>query len=541
MGGMTIHYPDRPAPAVPARRALLKAGIAGASLFVPGSPALIWAQTPQGPQLLRLPKIALVIGNAKYRQSPLKNPVNDARAIGESLIALGFDVTVRLEADRPAMDRAISAYVDTLAQRKCVGLFYYAGHGIQLAWKNYLLPIDANVESAADVQQQGFELNSLIAGLTRAANPMNLIILDACRDNPFGTGKAPEQKGLSQMDAPIGTLLAYATAPGNTASDGNGANGLYTENLLKEMQVKDAKVEDVFKRVRLAVRRASRGAQIPWESTSLEDDFYFLPPGAVRAPDAAEKARLFTEELVVWESIQGAATATPLETYLRRFPSGRFSELAQLRLDQLLTLEGEKPVRIAPATGNPFTAGTARADTAFRLGDTYAYRVFDRSTGAVMVRRVQTVTQIGEGEIVFNNGQAATDLLGNPKRTPDGRKFTDAQFQPLEYAVGKQWTTRFRLVNQNGVEIDSEFSFRIVGRERIAVPAGSFDCYRVEGRGISRPLHGSFSATLLNNYWMAPLQCRRAIKNEIERISYGPRGREVLENNRLELESFKQA
>lgn len=538
---MTIHLPDRPAPALPARRALLKAGIAGASLFVPGAPALIWAQTPQGPQLLKLPKIALVIGNAKYRQSPLKNPVNDARAIGESLIALGFDVTVRLEADRPAMTSAISAYVDALAQRKCVGLFYYAGHGIQLAWRNYLLPIDANVESAADVQQQGFELNSLIAGLTRAANPMNLIILDACRDNPFGAGKAPEQKGLSQMDAPIGTLLAYATAPGNTASDGSGANGLYTENLLKEMQVKDAKVEDVFKRVRLAVRRASQGAQIPWESTSLEDDFYFLPPGAVRAPDDAEKARLFTEELKVWESIQGAAAATPFETYLRRFPSGRFSELAQLRLDQLLTLEGEKPVRIAVATGNPFTAGTARADTAFRLGDTYAYRVFDRGSGAEMARRVQTVTQIGDSEIVFNNGQAATDLLGNPKRTPDGRKFTDAQFQPLEYAVGKQWTTRFRLVNQNAVEIDTEFSFRIVGRELISVPAGTFDCYRVEGKGISRPLHGSFSATLLNNYWMAPAQCRRAIKNEIERIGYNPRGREVLENNRLELESFKQA
>ena len=538
---MTTHHPDRPPPAVPARRALLKVGIAGASLFIPGSPALVWAQTAQGPELLKLPKIALIIGNGNYRQSPLKNPVNDARAIGESLIRLGFDVTVRLEADRPAMTSAISAYVGALARRKCVGLFYYAGHGIQLAWKNYLLPIDANVESTADVQQQGFELNSLIGGLTRAANPLNLIILDACRDNPFGAGKEPEQKGLSQMDAPISTLLAYATSPGNTASDGAGSNGLYTEHLLKEMQVKDAKVEDVFKRVRLAVRRASKGAQIPWESTSLEDDFYFLPPGSISKPDDAEKARQFTEELKVWESIQGAAAAIPFETYLRRFPSGRFSELAQLRLDQLLTQEGEKPVRIAPATGNPFTAGTARADTAFRLGDTYTHRVYDRSTGAERGRRVQTVTQIGDSEIVFNNGQAATDLLGNPKRTPDGRKFTDAQFQPLEYAVGKQWSTRFRLLNQNGVEIDTEFNFRIVGRELISVPAGTFDCYRVEGKGISRPLHGSFSATLLNNYWMAPAQCRRAIKNEIERIGYNPRGREVLENNRLELESFKQA
>ena len=118
------------------------------------------------------------------------------------------------------------------------------------------------------------DLNVLLQGLTRANNPMNVVILDACRDSPFGRRVPVEQKGLSQFDAPPGSLLAYATSPGNVASDGEGANGLYTENLLRELKVPEAKIEDVFKRVRLNVRRRSNGQQIPWESTSLEEDFY---------------------------------------------------------------------------------------------------------------------------------------------------------------------------------------------------------------------------------------------------------------------------
>ena len=527
-------------PAARGRRSWIKAGLAGAGLFLPATHAWVWAQTPQGAQLLKLPKIALVIGNGKYRQSPLKNPVNDARAIGETLTSLGFEVTIRLDAERAAMDTAIAAYVDTLARRKCVGLFYYAGHGIQLAWKNYLLPVDASVTSIADVQKQGVELNALIGGLTKASNPFNLIILDACRDNPFGEGKAPDQKGLSQMDAPLGTLLAYATAPGNTASDGEGANGLYTESLLKEMKVRDAKVEDVFKRVRLAVRRASRGVQIPWESTSLEDDFYFLPPGSAARPDDAERARLFAEELKLWESIEDAAKVAPFESYLRRFPSGQFSELAQLQLDRLLAQEGEKPAQIAPSTGNPYTAGSARADTAFKVGDLYIYRVFDRATGTQTRRAINRVTEITGQEVIYNKGQFTTDLLGNLKRAADGRRHTGYQGFPTEFAIGKKWTTRFHLVTANRTEIQSEYLYRITGKETVTVAAGTFDCYRIEGKGISRPLHGSGSTTLLHNYWMAPTVCRRPIRSETERIAYYQRGRQELQNERFEMESFNQ-
>lgn len=241
------------------RRTFLQSGIATASIFLPAPVAWVWAQSEGAAKLLRAPKQALVIGNSSYKTSPLKNPANDARAIGAALKSAGFDVTTQLDAPYAELAQAVRAYTQLLAQRQAVGLFYFAGHGLQLAWRNYMVPVDANVRTATDIQSQCVELGDLLAGIAKARNPLNVIILDACRDNPFGGLAGVDQKGLSQMDAPPSTLLAYATAPGNVASDGDGANGLYTEHLLKEISVPDAKVEDVFKRVRLHVRRRTNG------------------------------------------------------------------------------------------------------------------------------------------------------------------------------------------------------------------------------------------------------------------------------------------
>jgi uncharacterized caspase-like protein len=245
--------------------------------------------------LLRATKQALVMGNSRYQHAPLKNPVNDANGMAEALKSTGFGVTLALDLGQSAMQDAIRSYTDSLARTKSVGLFYFAGHGAQLAWRNYLIPVDTEIGDIQELRDRGVDVNSLIEGIRKAGNPMNMIILDACRDNPFGRGGVArlDQKGLSQLDAPPGTLLAYATAPGNTAIDGEGTHGLYTEHLLKEIKVPEAKVEDVFKRVRLAVRRRSNGLQIPWESTSLEEDFYFVPPQALStlADEEAERER----------------------------------------------------------------------------------------------------------------------------------------------------------------------------------------------------------------------------------------------------------
>jgi uncharacterized caspase-like protein len=269
-------------------------------------PLAAWADAAA---LNALPRSALVLGNAAYRGvEPLANPVNDAKAIAARLGDMRFQVAARTDASRGEMESAIREYVDSLAKSRGVGLFYFAGHGFQMAWRNYLVPVDAAVSKGEDVAKNTVDLTLVLEGLRRAGNPMNVVILDACRDNPFGAD-ARSGKGLSQVDAPVGTLLAYATSPGNTASDGDGANGLYTENLLREMRAPDAKIEDIFKRVRLNVRRASSGRQIPWESTSLEEDFYFIPPATLAKPTQSEADRKYAEEREAWLRAEAKAAA----------------------------------------------------------------------------------------------------------------------------------------------------------------------------------------------------------------------------------------
>lgn len=258
-------------------------------------------------------RIGLIIGNSQYQRSPLLNPTNDAKAISAALAELGFQCQLLLDASLQAMSDAIQQYGARLASQKAIGLFYYAGHGAQLAWKNYLIPVDAVLSTLDDMPRRTLELSALLSVLSKAENPMNVIILDACRDNPFGSGFAVERKGLSQFDAPVGSFLSYSTAPGNTASDGDGANGLFTENLLREMRIPGAKLEDVFKRVRLKVRIKSRGQQIPWESTSLEEDFYFSPIQEQLTKISDErKTERFNEELAVWNVSKATQTAASM-------------------------------------------------------------------------------------------------------------------------------------------------------------------------------------------------------------------------------------
>jgi len=226
-------------------------------------------------------RVALVIGNAAYEGTgALVNPVNDAHAMADTLKHLGFSVVELRDSGKSQMNDAIDRVRKSLNGKQGVGMLYYAGHGLQLEWHNYLVPVDAKLLRAVDVPTQAVDVNAVISAFKSAGNRMNIVVLDACRDNPFvGTGAG---KGLAQQDAPPGTFLAYATAPGNVAedgeektADGKTGNGLYTQYLLLELRRPIAKIEDVFKRVRLNVRQKSQGRQIPWESTSLEDDFYF--------------------------------------------------------------------------------------------------------------------------------------------------------------------------------------------------------------------------------------------------------------------------
>lgn len=430
---------------------------------------------------------------------------------------------------------AINAYVRMLAQSQAIGLFYFSGHGTQLAWRNYLLPVDAEIRKPDDIPARGVDLNALMQGLGRASNPMNIVILDACRDNPFGRSLPGEQKGLSQFDAPPGSLLAYATSPGNTASDGSGVNGLYTEHLLHEISAPDTRIEDVFKRVRLAVRRRSNGQQIPWESTSLEEDFYLRPsPATGTLPDPKGTQR-YEEELVLWGRLRADADPAAFEDCLRRYPpSGLFSELAQLRLDHLLAQRGERRIEIASHDQNPYSKGHTRADTRFKIGDRYSYRQLDLTTNQEMRRYTLVVSELSDTQVIFNNGTFITDLIGNPVQLADGTRYTDAQHQIADYSLGKRWTARHRLTRPSGATFDSQIDYRVVGKENVTLPAGTFEAFRVEGIGWSQG--EKYGVNVYNLFWISP-EVRRIVAHETkQRFANG----KIVKHERYELTGYVQ-
>jgi WD40 repeat protein len=232
-------------------------------------------------------RLALVIGNSSYKTGPLTNPVNDARAMAVRLQQLGFAVVKKENASREEMMTAVRDFGTQLANGG-VGLFYYAGHGVQSKGTNFLVPVDADIRNEDELSTRAYNANEVLEKMDSAKNRINVVILDACRDNPFARSFRSGARGLAGMDqTPSGTLVAYATSPGSTASDGTGANGLYTEQLLQEMAQPGVKLEDVFKRVRVGVKERSEGKQLPWEMSSVTGDFYFNPTPTQEAEMAA--------------------------------------------------------------------------------------------------------------------------------------------------------------------------------------------------------------------------------------------------------------
>jgi hypothetical protein len=219
-------------------------------------------------------RVALVIGNSAYEVAPLKNPVNDARDMAHALGELGFELIYRENLNQNDMKRSIREFGAKIRDGG-VGLFYYAGHGVAVKGINYLVPVDAKVEREEQVEYECVDAGFVLSQMDNAGNRLNIVILDACRNNPFARTFRSVSRGLAQMDAPSGTLIAYATAPGSVASDGNARNGLYTQELLKFIRTPNMGIEEVFKRVRISIRNLTQNKQTPWESSSLTGDFYF--------------------------------------------------------------------------------------------------------------------------------------------------------------------------------------------------------------------------------------------------------------------------
>lgn len=331
-------------------------------------------------------RLALVVGNSAYGSvTSLDNPVRDATLIAETLESLDFEVTLLVDASQIEMKRAIAQFGRTLRAKdeETVGLFYYAGHGVQSFGNNYLLPVDVALSDAADLDLVAVEAQSVLRQMASARNSTNIVILDACRNNPFMSVAELNDNGLAEMQAPTGTYLAYATAPGAVALDGENGNSPFTTALAREINSPNLPIEQVLKQVRRSVLDETEGRQTPWDSSSLVSDFVFnrvdLDKGegsdaaiaerelwnmARESRDAvqvmlflrtygrspyAEEARALLEEIshgsqmvhfdhqvsdetAIFEAAHMSTGTAELEAYLEAFPNGRYTELAEVEL-----------------------------------------------------------------------------------------------------------------------------------------------------------------------------------------------------------------
>ncbi len=226
-------------------------------------------------------RTALLIGNAAYSGAPLRNPANDVRAVADALKPFGFNIVTRENLKQGEMRETLRAFV--LSTRTAdVRLFYFAGHGLQMRGRNYLIPVDAKLNNETDILEKTADATELIEQLSVIDTGANLVIIDACRTHPVfsaGTRKMWAAKpGLAAAPPPRGTLLAFSTRPGNVARDGDGPTSIYTRHLTQVLKESPAlPIEVFFKEVRARVVAETRNAQVPWESSDLSGELCFRP------------------------------------------------------------------------------------------------------------------------------------------------------------------------------------------------------------------------------------------------------------------------
>ena len=474
-------------------------------------------------------RLALVIGNAAYRTDPLDNPINDARLIASSLQRSGFNVTLRENLDRTALLGALRDFGNRLNENT-IAVLYYAGHGLQLRDRNYLIPVDAEIRSEDEIPISGIDLSFILGRMSAARSRINIVILDACRNNPFAGKTVAAPRGLAQMDAPVGTLLAFATAPGKLAADsgtGSSANSLYALYLSKHLLTPGLPVESVFKRVREGVVKDTQQQQVPWESSSLQGEFAFVPGVATAAREPAPDQEA-AGELAFWNSIQTSNRADEYRAYLRQYPNGRFAPLAQTRV---AALSPSAPV--APATAaiarppdsatSTATPPTARPDLLPRAGDTWRYRVQDqfRLGDLYVTARVSSVTDEGVAETWTTTSDAQVRTALAP-RSLGFHALPDWTLAPPEFApylqasgllrAGQVIADQQRRVDQVMVPMKAS----VEGEEDVSVAAGRFRATKLVLRGQGVQTRGGTRTAVLTEQivWYAP-EVKRIVKQTI--------------------------
>jgi tetratricopeptide (TPR) repeat protein len=331
------------------------------------------------------PRVALVVGNSDYGGDlgHLPNPVNDAKLMAETLRKVGFAVVEVEDGDQSALKQAIVDFGDKLsgAGAGATGLFYYAGHGVQMGGENYLIPVHAKLRKPADLDVEAVPIGLVLKQMDFAQSAVNIVILDACRNNPLADSGRDVSRGLAEIKSkPVGSFISFSTAPGQVAEDGNGANSPYTQALAQAILIPGLDLADVFRHVRKSVLKATNQKQVPWDSWSLTDPYYFIPPSSQWATLSGPSAPLNPPEggappqavasldpnqqieMKFWDSIQNSNDPADFQAYLDRYPSGSYVPLAVNRLAALggakAQPEAERTVNTAPATNTAlvFTA-----------------------------------------------------------------------------------------------------------------------------------------------------------------------------------------
>ncbi len=291
-------------------------------------------------QALADKRVALVVGNSAYANiSPLDNPRNDARLMGETLRSLGFTLIgngPQVDLDKSGLDNAVQSFGLAL-QGADVGLFFYAGHGVQVRGSNYLVPVGANPTREADVDFQMVDVALVLRQMEGSGTKLNIVILDACRNNPFASrGLRAAEGGLAQMRAPEGTLISFATQPGNVAQDGVGGNSPYTKALAQTIQQPGLDIFQTFNEVGLVVKQTTGGTQQPWVSSSpIAGNFYFAGAPAGAPAFSQSPSPVLTADEMFWLTIRDSRAPALFEEFLAKFPSSRHVASAQARLSEL--------------------------------------------------------------------------------------------------------------------------------------------------------------------------------------------------------------
>ncbi len=324
------------------------------------------------------PRLALVVGNGAYvNVARLDNPVNDATLMAQSLEQVGFDVTLITEATQDELIRAISEFGRKLrtSGADTTGLFYYAGHGVQSFGTNFLVPVDIELHDAADLSLVGVPAQAVLRQMFSARNKTNIVILDACRNNPFVAIPDISDNGLAEMKAPRGTFLAYATAPGEVALDGTGSNSPFSQAIAKHLDTPGQPIEALFKDVRNDVLKQTDGHQIPWDTSSLTTNFQFVQ---AKVPSPAE-----IQMRQLWDSVRLSRDPVQVLLFMRANPDNIYAEEARALLAELMSSElkqgEEAPQTKAPPPApvvDPAKAERDLIEEARKTGTADAYQTY---------------------------------------------------------------------------------------------------------------------------------------------------------------------